>query len=466
MPYGKKALIVGNGVFLSSPNAIFGSWLDSTPSLRSADLAIYHRQKYSWRRAHRSLLSILFVGFALRIAAIWQIGFQHIEFGDASDYVEMARCLCETGDYPEKGNLPFFRAPGLPFFIAATTLCATRAVGMVKIALALIDCLTIAVVYAFAVLLWNQRTMTLSASLIAAVYPIFVVQITDLRTEPLFMFFLTSSLFLFVKGMSEEGWSSLFISGLSLGLASLTRPVALILIGFFILAIFCVQVTLPRRRYIRMAAFALGSMLTLLPWVAFNYNKYGEIILVNDAAGYAFWRETNPEVYALCQVKDRAQFAWAARQFESSTSPRFAAEVAAKSKTPLGRSKQWYALGMRNIRRSPHDYGRHLLHKAVTYWRPWLNPQVHSTETVLLSGILFSTVYMLAAVGLFVLSHQNRSRAMLFIGYFLLPWIAQVPFQVVLRFRVPFTDPLMVILAAHTLVDMHSRIGSIRKSPS
>ncbi len=37
------------------------------------------------------------------------------------------------------------------------------------------------------------------------------------------------------------------------------------------------------------AVFALGCVLVVAPWSIRNYHKYGELILVTDGFGYAFW---------------------------------------------------------------------------------------------------------------------------------------------------------------------------------
>ena len=60
----------------------------------------------------RWLVVILLAALLLRVAAIVATGPATLRFGDAQDYVDAAASLCEQGRYPDRGSMPFFRAPG------------------------------------------------------------------------------------------------------------------------------------------------------------------------------------------------------------------------------------------------------------------------------------------------------------------------------------------------------------------
>ena len=119
---------------------------------------------------------IAVLAFAIRLTAIAITGFDRVEFGDARDYLDTATTLCTTGAYPDQGNLPFFRAPGLPFFIAITTLGEPQRVAWVKIALALVDSATVALIVVLSGSVW--------AGLAAALYPFFIVSTSFFFTDP------------------------------------------------------------------------------------------------------------------------------------------------------------------------------------------------------------------------------------------------------------------------------------------
>jgi hypothetical protein len=124
--------------------------------------------KKRWR------LAIFAVAFVIRIAAIGFHGPEDVAFGDARDYLATASHLCREREYPDHGNLPFFRAPALPFFIAATTLCHPERVVVVKLALAAVDSGTALIIGEIAWLLFESSGAAAIAALLAALYPFFI----------------------------------------------------------------------------------------------------------------------------------------------------------------------------------------------------------------------------------------------------------------------------------------------------
>ncbi|HJQ41355.1 MAG TPA: hypothetical protein VKB93_29800 [Thermoanaerobaculia bacterium] len=349
------------------------------------------------------------LAFAIRLAAISLS--DHAEFGDARDYLDTATALCKTGAYPDQGNLPFFRAPGLPFFIALSTACDPQRVGLVKIALALVDSATVALIVLISGSLW--------AGLAAALYPLFIVSTTDVRSEPLFMFLLVLALY----GLQRRKPA---LCGASLALAALTRPVALIFVPLF-------AVRRPR-------TFLLAFALVLAPWTIRNYVRYGEFILVNNAGGYSLWRGTHPEMARIYSIRDREEYRRATIEFEQRYADR-----PMQALTPRARSAEWRDAALANIRAHPRVELLFTLKKAWIYWRPWLNPQEYSFKIVLATGIVTTALYVLASFGF---ARMERRVVLWVAAFFIVGWIAHLPHQVVTRFRYPLTDPLLIMAAS------------------
>src|SRR3989442_772450 len=92
------------------------------------------------------LARLFLFALLLRLSAIALTGPGKMSFGDAYDYVETTEVLCKLHVYPERSNLPFFRAPGLPFFIAGVTACHPRAILVIKVGLAVCDALTVVLI--------------------------------------------------------------------------------------------------------------------------------------------------------------------------------------------------------------------------------------------------------------------------------------------------------------------------------
>jgi hypothetical protein len=356
------------------------------------------------------------LAFAIRLSAIAIAGFDRVDFGDARDYLDTATALCETGAYPDQGNLPFFRAPGLPFFIAASTLCEPTRVAWVKIALALVDSATVALIVLLSGSLW--------AGLAAALYPLFIVSTIDVRSEPLFMFLLVLALFALQRRKPA-------LCGVSLALAALTRPVALIFVPLF-------AVRRPR-------TFLLAFVLVLAPWTIRNYVRYGEFILVNNAGGYSLWRGTHPEMARIYSIRDREQYRRATIEFEQRYTLPAMQRIHAVALTPRARSAAWRDAALANIRAYPRIEALFTLKKAWIYWRPWLNPQEYSFKVVLATGIVTIALYALALLGF---ARMERRVVLWIAAFFMVGWLAHLPHQVVTRFRYPLTDPILIIAAS------------------
>jgi len=372
-------------------------------------------------------LLIFAVALAIRLMAIEVTGANRVAFGDAGDYIAHAQSLCEQHRYPERGNLPFFRAPGLPFFIAAATACHPGSVRAIKYALAVCDALTCLLIASIAFMLFG-RQVSGTAGWIAAANPLFVASICDVRSEPLFMLLLTAAIFFLLRDAPAR-------AGIAAALAALTRPSALICIPLF--ALFR-----PRRGL----AFLIAAGLSLAPWTIRNLVHSHRLIVVNDAGGFGLWRGTHPETIALAHEHDRAAYAALARHFEVET-------IAATH-------GDWTRLAIANVEAQPRAEAWFTLEKAWLYWRPWLNPIEYSLAIVIGSALFVITLYVLAAIGLWRTA-ALRSRIL---AFFAVMWLAHVPFQIGMRLRVPFTDPLLIVFASLTLVEIYDRFPTEAQS--
>jgi hypothetical protein len=398
-------------------------------------------------------LAVFAIALVVRLVAIEVTGPQHINFGDAGDYVDAARWLCVAHAYPARGNLPFFRAPGLPFFIAGVTACHPMAVRAVKYGLAVCDAVTCVLIAMLGVILSGAKDplrtcaggpspssrlrMTPGgwiAGLIAALDPFFIADVCDVRSEPLFMMLLTLSIWLLLRDRSA-------LSGVSLALAALTRPVALIAIPLF-------AVYRLRRGWV----LILASLLTLAPWTIRNYVRFQKVIVVNDAGGYNLWRGAHPAMRHIAEIRDPVAFHRASVEFETA-----AARL---------RGVDFNRLALEEIRAHPAEVAAFTLKKAWIYWRPWLDPREYPVKVVIASGVFEGMLILLGALGM-ARFKELGCPALIF---FVVLWLAHIPFQVVFRFRMPITDPLLIAFAASWLdrarVDADSRSRSAAVAPA
>jgi 4-amino-4-deoxy-L-arabinose transferase-like glycosyltransferase len=403
----------------------------------------------------RKGLVILFLSALLiRWMAIEAAGANRLVFGDSLDYVSAAESLCREHRYPDRGTLPFFRAPLVPFFIAATTACDPSSPRRIKYIMALADAATAAAVGMLAWLLFRRSDAAFIATILSAVDPFFIAGVTDIRSEPLFMLCLTVSLVLLMVALTRDSAAAAAGCGMLLALAALARPAALICLPLFAAAPWVTGRLTPGRRVLAGALIAALAAVTLAPWTLRNAHRFHELIVVNDAGGYNFWRGATPEIAAISRIHDPAEYRRATEHFEVAVSAPAAREIEATSATPGGRSQAWMRRGLGLIRRDPATYLHSTLRKAFDYWRPWLNPQEYGRATVAASAMLIGGLFVLAGLGMKQHAAVDGGLVRWILLYLVVVWLVHVPYQVVVRFRIPFTDPLFIAFASLPLADL------------
>src|SRR5579872_2597755 len=209
------------------------------------------------------LLALMAVALAVRLVSIYQFGPSILKFGDAPDYLSAATSLCSSASYPDRGSMPFFRAPGLPFFIATVTLCHTEMIWLVKTALAAVDTVSAAIVFLLAEELFRNRRTSFVAATAAAIYPFLIAQVCDIQTEGLFMFLFITAVWLALRAVRRPVPYLLLLAGMCAGAAALVRPVGLVLLPllaaipiYFASASGAVK---NRNRLRLLASFAIGA---------------------------------------------------------------------------------------------------------------------------------------------------------------------------------------------------------------
>lgn len=409
----------------------------------------------------RWLVVILLAALLLRVAAIVATGPATLRFGDAQDYVDAAASLCEQGRYPDRGSMPFFRAPGLPFFVAAATLCHPRDVVAAKVALAACDVATAALTCALVLLLVGNRAQraALLAAALVAVDPFLVLASSDVTSEPLATLLLTGALCALLRARrasassDRAGIAFACLGGAMLALASLTRPASLAVAPVWLLIPPLRRTdptdaahTSPAIAAVLASALALAA--TLAPWTLRNLWHFGEPIVVNDAGGYNAWRGTHPRVHEMLSSTTPARFADDSRALEQDLD-RLAHQAGLGTETsPGARDRAWWAAARANLDADGVGAARVLTRNVVPFFRPSLDPRAHGPIAVAVSAVWFLVLGALALRGAASLWRRDRALVVLLVAGVLLAGLAHLPFQTVLRFRLPFTEPLLLALAA------------------
>lgn len=244
------------------------------------------------------LLLVLLLALALRLI-VWRWREQYALGGDEQEYFNQALTLLRDHRYVE---LRLMRPPLYTGFLAACMYLLDSLVQRVRLVQAIISALTVVPVFLLARRLFGRRRVALLAALLCALSYTLAANATELLTETLFVFGLTTWLWL-VLGAGRRRAAA---AGLVLGGLILLRSVALPLLP---LGALWLQGQAPAARRQepgahRLAAFGsrlspalifcIVAMLVVAPWTARNAATYGALIVVDTTGAENLWLDNNP----------------------------------------------------------------------------------------------------------------------------------------------------------------------------
>lgn len=352
---------------------------------------------------------------------------------DSQTYVLVAKDWPTDLWSPSAANVywTLLRTPGYPALLAAVWL-SPQATIVVQIALSLA---LVVVVYLFTAGRYGY-VAAMVASSVVAFEPASLLHDFLILTEILFTSLLTTAVLLWVRGF-DHGWRSMALSGVALGLATLVRPVSLLLI--IPLAVFTVLHPSQRRAVVPLLTLGLVFMIPTGIWVARNFVVTGHPIFSTvGATDIAHYRA--PSALA---IDDHISLA------EADTI--ITAQITATD--AVARADQEQSIGLRTLAAHPKGAlvetvtgaARLLVGPGLTEWDhtfnlPLGNPVIHLVDYAVAGFLIVATV----AGGALALRQRRWE---------LLGLVVVIVYMVVVssgaesysRFRVPFV-PMMAIL--------------------
>ncbi len=440
------------------------------------------------------LAAILAVGFLLRLTYLLEVtrapDFTAPQF-EAQYHDYWARALV-TGDWtppagvtdPEIPHRPYFRPPGYPFFLALIY----RLTGpgylwprVLQMMMGLASCL---ILFSLARRGFGALT-ALFATAIVAVYWVFIFFEAELMAVSLLVLLVLTALSLATRWRSGFTVARGLGVGVLIGLATLVRPNAAVLLPALVLwAGWLVwrrraplaplrgdgRAALTRATFLRPAlALVAATLLTTAPATLRNYRVANDPVWITSNAGVNLFVGTHPESDGIRPgVAELGKIAGLASGWDSFDYPLVAAGVERAEGRPLTDSEvsayfTRRALGYAVSR--PKAVARLTLRKLALFWGP---AEVSNNKVIELEreasptlGLSpgFATVLALALAGIGVLvwdrpGSGSRSRQME-IGVLLLLFVAAysasfLPFFVASRFRAPLV-PVLIVFAGHAL---------------
>ena len=403
------------------------------------------------------MIAVFVLALVFRVGAIAAVGFTSINFGDAEAYIRTAEIVLQAGAYPDNAEaLPVFRAPGYPAFLIVSSLGHPRAVAAHKLWNGLLGAWTAVLLARFAGRISGSGRVALAAGLLAAVNPAFVYLATDVQSENLTILLLVLFAGELLTAVDSGSLRSALASGALLGFATLTRPVCLALAPL-LLSPFLVGGMGKLRRG---AAAVAGLVLALAPWTLRNAARFGAFLPVNDQFGVVFWlgnTEINERFYRL---RSRADFEDFTRRYRIEVGSGRIREIAAAHPNPAERSRAFVADAVGWNRAHPGAWSALLVAKTLDWLRPWASRFSWPPAIVVLSGIWYGALFVLAGIGLVVVSRRGIALAAVLV--LLSSMAAHVATLVMWRYRMVFWDPVLVVFASAALVEVFDRTVSGR----
>lgn len=205
---------------------------------------------------------------------------------DAEVYDNIAMNLAQGKGFTQAG-LPVSEAPGYPFFLAGVYFLFGHNYTYVKIIQLLILGLIGAIVYFIAKNFLNLSfAFAFLASITVVLWPYFLLYSNLLLTEVIFSLMLILLVYLILQFQKNPQYLNAAAIGGILGIAALTRPVALLL-PFWLCAGFVLLFKKFRKKayFFKLTLLIIVFLATLMPWTIRNYVKFNKLVPIRS--GYS-----------------------------------------------------------------------------------------------------------------------------------------------------------------------------------
>lgn len=251
------------------------------------------------KRAERRRVVLAFTGITLLALALRAVHLMQARsvplfdllIVDGRQYDLWARRIA-AGDWI--GTEVFYQAPLYPYFLAVVKLAFGDGLWPIRIVQALLGALSCGLLFLASRNLVSHRVGVV-AGVLLALYPPAIFFDGLVQKASIGGFVVVLVLWLISRAQKAPTWPRFFALGVALGLLLLTREETILLVPVLLLWIlvrFWTQAW--RARAGRMAAFAAGIALVLLPVGWRNHAVGGEFLITTSQAGTNFWIGNRP----------------------------------------------------------------------------------------------------------------------------------------------------------------------------
>ncbi len=413
------------------------------------------------------LWAITFGAFALRSAYVLIVRPDPLNMIDSAEYDALARGI--LAGHGITNLITFARPPLYPLFVAVCYVVG--GIGALVLAQLLLSAATAPLVGSLARALTGRPTAGIAAAAVVAIYPWFFQWVGGLASETLFTFLLVSALTLIFRANASPRAGPILLAGVAFGVASLTRANALVL-GPPIALWWWWRAHDLRPPLV----LALGVFLALVPYAVYNLANGNGPVLASNGGGLQFYIGNNPDTVRLYDPAT-PEAEWRALSDISNLGPAALEQVGCAHAAPFGqldeerleageclvsvpsdqREAFWYRGAFEYIRTHPSEWTLLELRKLAHYWRPWVEPRAYSMPVVVVSGLSFGALLLLALAGL---RSMPRGAALFVLAVAAGSTLSSVVWNVYLRYRFAMLDPILIAAAGQPLVAIVHRLGT------
>ncbi len=440
------------------------------------------------------LALILGVGLLLRLTYLLEVSrapdFDAPQF-EAQYHDYWARSLL-TGDWtppagvtdPEIPNRPYFRPPGYPFFLALVYRLTGPGYFWPRVLQMVIGLASCLLLFSLARHGFGGPA-ALFATAILAVYWVFIFFEAELLAVSLLVLLLLAALSLAVRWQQGLTIPRALGAGVLLGLATLVRPNAAVLVPAFLLWAGWLtwrrsgRAAVTRSGFLRPAlVLTAAAVLTTVPATLRNHRVARDLVWITSNAGVNLFVGTHPDSDGYRPgVAELGEIAGLTGGWDSFDYPLVAAGVEraeGRALTDSEVSAYFTGRALDYAVSQPLAVARLMLRKLALFWGP---AEVSNNKVIELArqasptlgfGPSFATILALALAGIGWIAWERRPGGgpTVEVGALLLLVVAAysasfLPFFVASRFRAPVV-PVLIIFAGHALAELWRALAGRR----
>lgn len=239
---------------------------------------------------------IILILISLLVGIISILILPNLNPGDSQEYISFANDFIKNKVYRLSDG--YLLAPGYPFFLILNFLIFGNNFNLIY----LIQFIFLGIIGFTIYLISNKylalnKKISFATSLLTILWPYFILYSKILLTENLFTFFLTLSILFLLNSIATKNKKTAILSGIFMGIATLIRPV-IILLPFWIVFFISIQYFSKIRKLInkpfpifkegffKLTVIGLLFFLfTISPWIIYASIKMGHLTPISSHGG-------------------------------------------------------------------------------------------------------------------------------------------------------------------------------------